>query len=170
MATVDQKIMNCLWFDSEAEEAATFYTSIFSNSRIGQVSRYGKEGFEFHGKPEGSAMVVSFYLEGQEFLALNGGPLFKFNESISLIINCKNQEELDHFWNRLTEGGIEQPCGWLKDKFGLSWQVTSSDWKEMMSDPDKTKVARAMNALFTMKKPDIAVLRAAFNGTENNKK
>ncbi len=165
MAKISQRITNCLWFDSNAEEAATFYTSIFKNSHIGHISRYGKEGFEFHHKPEGSAMVVSFYLDGQEFLALNGGPLFKFNEAMSFVINCDSQEELDHFWNSLTEGGMEQPCGWLKDKFGVSWQVTSSDWKEMISDSDKTKVARAMNALFTMKKPDIAALRTAFNGT-----
>ena len=118
-----QKISPCLWFDNQAEEAAKFYTSIFKNSKIGAISRYGEAGKEFHRKPPGSVMVVAFELEGQSFTALNGGPMFKFSEAISFQVMCENQEEVDHFWNRLSEGGSESNCGWLKDKFGLSWQV-----------------------------------------------
>jgi len=164
MATIKQRITNCLWFNSNAEEAAKLYTSIFDNSRIGIIARYGKEGFEFHHQPEGSVMTVQFFLDGIEFLGLNGGPLFKFTEAMSLIIYCDGQEEIDHYWNKLTEAGQEQPCGWLKDKFGVSWQVVSSDWAELMSDPDKEKVNRMMSALFTMKKPDLKILMDAFNG------
>ena len=123
MANISQRITNCLWFDSEAEEAAAFYASIFPNSKVGAISRYGKEGFEFHKKPEGSVMTVSFSLDGQEFIALNGGPVYKFNEAMSLMINCGTQEEVDHYRNRLSEGGKESQGGWLKDKFGVSWQV-----------------------------------------------
>ena len=165
MASITQRIINCLWFDSAAEEAAALYTSIFKNSRIGTITRFGKEGFEFHHKPEGSVMTVNFFLDGQEFTALNGGPQFKFNEAVSLIINCENQEEIDHYWNKLTaNGGEEGPCGWLKDKFGLSWQVVPVEWIAMTNDPDKEKVKRVMNAMFQMKKFDLAALRKAFNG------
>ena len=116
MATINQRIINCLWFDSEAEEAAALYTSIFKNSAIGIITRYGKEGFEFHGKPEGSVMTITFRLDGQEFMGLNGGPKFKFSEAMSLVINCETQEEIDHYWYKLSEGGKESYCGWLTDK------------------------------------------------------
>ncbi|HLK28439.1 MAG TPA: VOC family protein [Puia sp.] len=164
MSAIKQRISNCLWFDSEAEEAATHYVSIFQNSKIGTTTHYGKEGFEFHRKPEGSVMTINFFLDEQEFLGLNGGPLFKFNESISLMVSCETQQEIDHYWYKLSDGGKEGPCGWLTDKFGLSWQVISTDWTKMMNDPDKEKVSRAMNAMFKMSKPDIAVLEKAFNG------
>ncbi len=164
MATIKQRITNCLWYDSQAEDAAKHYTSIFKNSGIGHITRYGKEGFEFHGKPEGTAMTVAFRLDGQEFVALNAGPQFKFNEAISLIINCENQEEIDHYWNKLTEGGEEGPCGWLKDKFGVSWQVVPIQLLEMLKDPDTKKTQRVTAAFLKMKKFDIGKLREAFNG------
>jgi predicted 3-demethylubiquinone-9 3-methyltransferase (glyoxalase superfamily) len=160
--TALQKITPCLWFDSEAEEAARFYVSVFGNARIGKVSRYGKEGFEVHGRPEGSVMTVEFEIEGQNFTALNGGPQFSFNAAISFQISCATQEEIDHYWNRLSEGGTIQQCGWLKDKFGLSWQIFPAALPEMMVDPDKAKAARTMHALLGMKKVDIAKLRAAY--------
>ena len=118
-----QEMTICLWYDSEAEEAAKFYTSIFKDSEIGEISRFGKEGFEHHGKPEGTAMTVSFKLNKMNFIALNGGPMFKFNEAISVMIHCDTQDEIDHYWFSLTEGGEEGPCGWLKDKYGVSWQI-----------------------------------------------
>ncbi|MEP7165477.1 MAG: VOC family protein [Ferruginibacter sp.] len=164
MATINQRITNCLWFDSEAEEAAALYTSIFKNSSIGAITRYGKEGFEFHKKPEGSVMTVSFRLDGQEFLGLNGGPQFQFNESMSLIINCESQAEIDHFWNKLTEGGQESYCGWLKDKFGVSWQVVATGWIDMLNSGDKEKTKRVTEALFKMRKPELAILERAFKG------
>ena len=164
MATIHQRITNCLWFDSEAEEAAKHYTSIFPNSSLGLISHFGKEGFEFHKKPEGSIMTVMFNLDGQEFMGLNGGPDFKFNEAMSLVINCANQQEIDHYWSKLSEGGEEGYCGWLKDKFGVSWQVVAEGWAEMMSDPDKAKVSRVMVEVFKMRKPDLAVIQRAFNG------
>jgi len=164
MATIHQRITNCLWFDSEAEEAAALYTTIFKNSSIGTITRYGKEGFEFHGKPEGSVMTVTFNLDGQDFMGLNGGPLFKFNESMSLIIHCETQEEIDHYWNKLTEnGGQESYCGWLKDKFGVSWQVVTVGWEEMINSPDKKKTSRVLEAMFKMRKPIIAEFERAFN-------
>jgi predicted 3-demethylubiquinone-9 3-methyltransferase (glyoxalase superfamily) len=155
MAVV-QKIAPCLWFDHQAEEAAKFYVSIFENSSIGAVSRYGKEGFEVHGRPEGSAMTVSFRLEGQEFTVLNGGPHFKFTEAISFVVRCESQAEVDRYWERLGEGGDEraQQCGWLKDKFGLSWQIVPTALFEMMSGADKEKFGRAMQAMLQMKKLD----------------
>jgi predicted 3-demethylubiquinone-9 3-methyltransferase (glyoxalase superfamily) len=165
MSTTTQLISNCLWFDSQAEEAATFYTSIFKNSSIGTITRFMKEGFEFHGKPEGSVMTVTFYLDGQEFMGLNGGKQpFSFNESLSLVIKCDTQEEIDHYWNNLTQGGQEQQCGWLKDKFGVSWQIVTTGWNDMINDPDKEKVKRVMNEVFKMTKPEIAVFEKAFNG------
>lgn len=163
MATIKQRITNCLWFDSEAEDAAKLYTSIFRNSSIGAITRFGKEGFEFHGKPEGSVMTVSFYLDGQEFLGLNGGPLFKFNEAMSLIVNCKNQAEIDHYWYKLSEGGKEGQCGWLTDKFGVSWQVVPVDWIEMMNNPDKKRTGKVMEKVFQMKKFQLDILEQAFN-------
>jgi predicted 3-demethylubiquinone-9 3-methyltransferase (glyoxalase superfamily) len=169
MATM-QKITSNLWFDNEAEEAANYYTSIFKNSRIGKISRYGKEGYEIHKRPEGSVMVVQFYLEGQEFIALNGGPLFKFNEAISFIVNCGSQEEVDYYWDKLKEGGDEeaQICGWLKDKFGLSWQVVPAVLSEMISDPDPKKSQPVMKALLQMKKIVIGDLEKAYTSQSNS--
>jgi predicted 3-demethylubiquinone-9 3-methyltransferase (glyoxalase superfamily) len=161
-----QAITPCLWFDSEAEEAARFYTGIFKNSSIRTITRYGKEGFEAHGRPAGSVMTVEFELNGQPFTALNGGPHFKFNEAISFQIMCRTQEEVDHYWNRLGESGDlkAQQCGWLKDKYGLSWQVVPTVLIEMMADPDREKSGRAMEAMLQMKKLDIAELERAFEG------
>jgi predicted 3-demethylubiquinone-9 3-methyltransferase (glyoxalase superfamily) len=165
MATM-QKIISNLWFDKQAEEAVKFYTSIFKNSKIGRISKYGKEGHEIHGMPEGTVMTVEFWLEGQKFLALNGGPIFKFNEAVSFVINCDTQEEIDKFWEKLSEGGDKkaQQCGWLKDKFGLSWQVVPTILPDMMSDPDAKKSQRVMKAFLQMKKIEIAPLIRAFKG------
>ncbi|MDQ3047977.1 MAG: VOC family protein [Bacteroidota bacterium] len=156
-----EKIITNLWFDTEAEEAANFYTSIFKNSSIGKISRYGKEGFGIHGKKEGTVLTIEFKLEGRTFTALNGGPVFKFTEAISLIVNCETQEEIDHYWSKLTEGGSESQCCWLKDKFGLSWQIVPSDLGKLMSSGDAGVSGRVMNALLKMKKPDIAALKQA---------
>lgn len=163
MATMN-KIAPCLWFDSQAEEAAKFYVSIFEDSGIDAVSRYGKEGFEIHGRPEGSVLTVAFRLAGQTFTALNGGPYFKFNEAISLQVFCETQAEVDHFWSRLTEGGEEGVCGWLKDRFGLSWQIVPSVLPKMLLDPDGEKSQRVMKAYLQMKKFDIAALERAYKG------
>jgi predicted 3-demethylubiquinone-9 3-methyltransferase (glyoxalase superfamily) len=164
MATIQQRITNCLWFNTQAEEAVRFYTSIFPNSSVGVITRYGKEGFEHHGMPEGSVLTVSFKLDGQDFLALNGGPVFNFNEAISLIVNCDGQKEVDYYWDKLTEGGTEVQCGWLKDRYGLSWQVVPVQWVDMVTDKDPQKVHRAMEKMFTMKKLDVEVLQKAFDG------
>jgi predicted 3-demethylubiquinone-9 3-methyltransferase (glyoxalase superfamily) len=160
------KLTTNLWFDTQAEEAANFYTSIFKDSKIKSVSRYGKEGFEVHGMPEGTVMTVEFEIEGRPFVALNGGPQFKFNESVSFIIHCQTQEEVDHYWDKLGAGGDPeaQACGWLKDKFGLSWQVVPDALGELLGDPDPEKSGRAMEAMLKMKKLDIAGLRKAFEG------
>jgi len=163
MATIKQRITNCLWFDSEAEEAALFYTSIFPNSSIGTISRYGKEGFEFHQQPEGKVMVIMFTLDGQEFMGLNGGPLFPFTEAISLMVNCTGQEEIDYYWDRLAAGGQEVQCGWLKDKFGVSWQVTPTEMAEMMSKGTPEQMERVTAAYMKMKKFDLKTLEAAYN-------
>ena len=165
MATI-QKITPNLWFDQQAEDAAKFYTTIFKDSRIGKISRYGKEGFEVHGMPEGTVMVIEFWLAGQQFLALNGGPHFKFNEAISFVINCDTQEEVDYYWDKLKEGGDPkaQMCGWLKDRYGLSWQVVPTVLDELVSDPDPEKAGRAMKAMLQMKKLDIAALKKAYEG------
>ena len=165
MATV-QPITPCLWFDTQAEDAARFYTGIFENSKIGTITRYGKAGHEVHGRPAGTVMTVAFELNGQPFTALNGGPLFKFNEAISFQIMCRNQEEVDHYWNKLAQGGDPeaQQCGWVKDKYGLSWQVVPTVMVKLMSDPDKEKSGRAMEAMLQMKKLDIAELERAFEG------
>ena len=159
MATF-QKITPNLWFNTEAEEAVQFYTSVFRNSSTGNVSRYGEAGQEIHGMKPGTAMTVQFTLEGMNFLALNGGPHFKFTEAISFIIHCKDQEEIDYFWDKLLQGenAQEQACGWLKDQFGLSWQVVPQKMAEYMTNPDKAKAAKAMNALLTMKKLIISEL------------
>jgi len=161
-----QKITSNLWFDKEAEEAAKFYTSVFKNSRIGTISRYGKEGFEIHQMPAGTVMTVQFYLEDQEFLALNGGPHFKFSEAISFIVNCNSQEEVDYYWEKLKEGGDEkaQMCGWLKDKFGLSWQIVPGVLPEMLTDADPKKSQPVMKAMLQMKKIDIETLKRAYEG------
>ncbi|HEU5303648.1 MAG TPA: VOC family protein [Gemmatimonadales bacterium] len=164
--TSTQPITPCLWFDTQAEEAARFYTGIFRNSRIGKISRYTEAGHEVHGRPAGSVMTVEFELNGQPFTALNGGPHFTFNEAVSFQIMCNTQEEVDHYWNKLSQGGDPnaQQCGWLKDKYGLSWQVIPTALIEMMSDPDKEKSGRAMEAMLKMKKFDIAELERAYEG------
>lgn len=166
MATV-QRIAPCLWFDNQAEEAAKFYVSIFKNSRIGAVTRYGREGFEIHGGREGSVLTVTFWLEGQEFTALNGGPHFKFTQAISFVVKCETQAEIDYYWDRLREGGDEkaQQCGWLKDKYGLSWQIVPAALLKMMTDADTASSDRVMKALLRMKKLDLAALRRANDGT-----
>ena len=165
MALSAQKINPCLWFDTEAEAAAKFYCSIFKNSKMGKVSRYVDEGQEIHGKPAGSVMAVEFELEGQKFAALNGGPHFKFDEAISFQIGCESQDEIDYFWKALSAGGSEGPCGWLKDKFGLSWQVVPTVLYDMLVDPDHAKVKRVTHAFLHMKKFDIAELKRVFAGT-----
>lgn len=159
-----QRITPCLWFDDQAEEAAGFYTGIFKNSRITSVSRYGEAGREIHGKPAGTVMTVAFELDGQAFTALNGGPIFKFNEAVSFQVSCATQEEVDHYWDRLSAGGDEnaQQCGWLKDKYGVSWQIVPAVLPEMMRDPDPEKSGRAMEAMLQMKKIDIEMLTRAY--------
>ena len=165
MPTV-QKISPFLWFDSEAEQAARFYTGIFKNSRIVTITRYGKAGFEAHHRPAGSVMVVVFKLEGQEFTALNGGPIFKFNESISFQVKCKTQKDIDYYWEKLSAGGDSkaQQCGWLKDKYGLSWQVVPTIMAELFKDEKSAKAQRVMEAMLPMKKLDIAALKKAAAG------
>jgi predicted 3-demethylubiquinone-9 3-methyltransferase (glyoxalase superfamily) len=160
------KIAPCLWFGDQAEEAARFYTGIFKNSRILDMSRYTEAGREVHGRPPGSVLMVSFELLGQPFTALNGGPVFKFTEAISFQISCDSQEELDHYWTRLSAGGdpTAQQCGWLKDKFGVSWQVLPTILPAMLVDPDPAKTGRVMEALMPMKKLDIAALKRAYAG------
>jgi predicted 3-demethylubiquinone-9 3-methyltransferase (glyoxalase superfamily) len=160
MASIKNKITPCLWFDSEAEEAAQLYTSIFANSRIKHVSRYSEAGREKHGKEPGSAMLVEFELDGQTFTALNGGPLFKFSEAVSFQVMCETQEEIDHFWNRLSDGGRESQCGWLKDRFGLSWQVVPSILPQLMKDAG-AKSGKIMSAVMQMRKFDLEALKRA---------
>jgi predicted 3-demethylubiquinone-9 3-methyltransferase (glyoxalase superfamily) len=166
MAVVIQRITPCLWFDHQAEQAAKFYISIFKHSKIVTVSHYGEAGREVHGQAAGTVMTVAFELDGQTFTALNGGPIFKFNEAISFQINCETQEEVDHYWNKLSAGGDEkaQQCGWLKDKYGLSWQVVPRILIEMLTDPDAAKSQRAMQAMLQMKKIDIGKLKRAYAG------
>jgi len=154
----------CLWFDNQAEEAARFYTSVFKKSKIGTVTRYGESASKAAGRPKGSVMTVTFQLDGQEFMALNGGPIFKFSEAISLMVNCDTQEEIDYFWQKLSEGGEPGPCGWLKDKFGLSWQIVPAVMGEWMKDKDVTRSERVMDALLKMKKLDIKALKQAYEG------
>lgn len=160
-----QRISPCLCFNKEAEDAAKFYVSVFSNSKIIQIAHYGELGQEIHGQPAGSVATVLFELDGQEFTALNGGPHFKFSEGLSLQIYCETQAEIDHFWSKLTaEGGEPGPCGWLKDQFGLSWQVVPAMLPDMLSDPDRDKAQRVMNAVWHMGKIDIAQIRQAYEG------
>jgi predicted 3-demethylubiquinone-9 3-methyltransferase (glyoxalase superfamily) len=154
-----QKMTVCLWFDNQAEDAARFYTSVFSNSAIDNISYYNKEGHEIHGREKGSVMTVAFTLDGQPFTALNGGPLFKFNESVSFQVFCESQEEIDYYWTKLTEGGEEGQCGWLKDKFGVSWQVIPVVLSQLMSDPERAE--RVTKVFMKMKKLDIAKIMEA---------
>jgi predicted 3-demethylubiquinone-9 3-methyltransferase (glyoxalase superfamily) len=154
----------CLWFDDQTEEAAVFYISIVQDAEIGQVTRFGKEGFEFHGKPEGTIMTVDFRLNKMNFTALNGGPSFKFNEAVSNIIHCDTQDEIDHYWAKLSEHGEEGPCGWLKDKFGVSWQVNPSILSDYLTDTDESRRARVRQAVFSMRKLEIAALKIAYEG------
>ena len=158
-----QKITPCLWFDGQAEDAALLYTSIFENSKILTVARYGEAGAEASGQPKGNVMTVSFRLGGQEFLALNGGPNFKFTEAVSFSVRCDTQDEVDYYWNRLAEGGEEGQCGWLKDKFGLSWQIVPNILGEMLQDRDPKKAERVMTVMLKMKKIDIKELKQAYS-------
>ena len=163
---ISQRIAPCLWFDNQAEEAATFYVSVFKNSKIVSVARYTKAGYEIHKRPAGSVMTVAFELDGQPFTALNAGPAFTFNEAVSLQVNCSNQDELDHYWNKLSVGGDpkSQQCGWLKDKYGLSWQIIPTVLPEMLKDHQSPKAQRVMEALLRMKKLDIRELERAAAG------
>lgn len=159
-----QEMEICLWYDDQAEQAVNFYTSIFEDSEIIEVSRFGKEGFEIHGKEEGTAMTVDFKLNGMRFLALNGGPKFKFNEAISIVIYCKTQAEINHYWTKLTENGEEGPCGWLKDKYGVSWQITPTILPKYLTDQNMEKRNRVEKCAFGMKKFDIETLKKAYEG------
>jgi predicted 3-demethylubiquinone-9 3-methyltransferase (glyoxalase superfamily) len=161
-----QRIRPCLWFDGQGEEAANFYVGIFPNSRILKISRYSEVGHEVHGRAAGSVMTVEFELDGQRMLALNGGPQFKFNQAISLMIYCKDQREVDHYWERLSAGGdpSKQACGWLEDKFGLSWQVVPEAMMTMLDDNSSAASQRAFAAMMDMTKLDIAALRRAYHG------
>jgi len=159
-----QKITPCLWFDHQAEEAVNYYVSIFKNSKIGNMTRYGEAGATVSGRPKGSVMTVTFEIEGQEIVALNGGPHFTFSEAISLMVQCETQKEIDEMWEKLSRGGEEGPCGWLKDKYGLSWQIVSPEWNEMLRDKDVEKSERVMKAILQMTKPDIKTLKQAYDG------
>ena len=163
---ITQRITPCLWFDDQGEAAATFYTGIFPNSRIVEIARYGEVGQEVHGRPPGSVMTVAFELDGQSFVALNGGPVFTFNEAISFQVHCDTQQEVDYYWNKLAAGGDEkaQQCGWLKDKYGMSWQVVPEVLIEMITDPDHAKSQRVFAAMLQMKKIDIDALERAYAG------
>jgi|SRR6266542_464701 len=161
-----RNITPCLWFDDQAEEAATFYTGIFKDSRIGRISRYGEAGRELHGRPPGTVMTIEFELNGQAFTALNGGPVFQFNEAISFQVSCQDQKELNYYWERLSKGGDAkaQQCGWLKDKYGVSWQIVPTVLIDMLTDPNSEKSQRAMAAMLQMTKIDIAKLERAYTG------
>jgi len=166
MSIAKQSLVPCLWFENEAEEAARFYTEVFKDGRIGRTTRYGKEGNDLHGRPVGSVMTVDFEIQGQPFTALNGGPLFEFTEAISFQVICETQEEVDYYWERLGEGGdpAAQQCGWLKDRFGVSWQIIPEGLTDLVADPDSESSQRAMKAMLRMKKLDIRDLKAAYNG------
>ncbi|MEX0740999.1 MAG: VOC family protein [Pseudohongiella sp.] len=163
--SISHRVSPCLWFDTQAEEAANFYIGIFKNAAITRISRYGEAGFEFHQRPAGSVMVVEFVLDGQTFTALNGGPVFKFSEAISFQINCDTQAEIDHYWQQLGDGGPAeaQQCGWLKDRFGVSWQVVPKVLGDMMTDADPVKVQKVTEVMLRMKKLDIAALQHAYD-------
>lgn len=160
------KLATCLWFDGQAEEAASFYTSIFENSKITKRQYYSKAGQETHGREAGSLMTIEFELNDQKFVGLNGGPYFKFNEAISIMVNCKDQAEVDYYWDKLGEGGdkTKRRCGWLADKFGLSWQIVPDELSEVLNSPEKEKRDRAYSAMMRMEKLDVDELRKAFNG------
>jgi predicted 3-demethylubiquinone-9 3-methyltransferase (glyoxalase superfamily) len=164
MAEVTQKITPFLWFDDRAEEAAKFYTAIFEGSKIKNTTRYDDESAKAAGRPKGSVMTVVFELAGQEFVALSGGPLFKFTEAVSFVVNCETQKEVDHFWEKLTAGGEEVQCGWLKDRYGLSWQVVPTALTEMLQDRDPQKSQRVTAAMLKMKKIELAELKRAYDG------
>ncbi len=160
------RITPCLWFDNQAEEAARYYVGIFKNSKIGQIGRYGEAGKEIHGRPAGSVMIVEFELDGQTFTALNGGPIFKFNEAVSLQVRCKDQKEVDYYWEKLGAGGDPkaQQCGWLKDKYGLSWQIVPDAVPNLLADHTSAASQRAMSEMLKQKKPDIAAMQKAYDG------
>jgi predicted 3-demethylubiquinone-9 3-methyltransferase (glyoxalase superfamily) len=163
--TIMEKISTCLWFDNQAEEATKLYTSIFKNSKIGTTSHYDEATSKASGMPAGSVLTITFEIEGRNFMALNGGPIFKFNESVSFMVNCKSQEEVDYYWNKLTEGGgQESQCGWLKDKFGVSWQIVPEKFYELMSSKDSEKTKRVLAAMLLMKKFIVADLQKAYDG------
>jgi len=164
VTVMNRKITPFLWFDDHAEEATKFYVSLFKNSKVLKVTRYTEAGKEVHGRPPGSAMTVEFQLEGQRFIALNGGPHFKFTEAISFSVNCKTQEEVDRFWRKLSKGGEEGPCGWLKDRYGLSWQITPTILGELLGDKDTKRAGRVMNAMLKMKKINVGALKKAYKG------
>jgi predicted 3-demethylubiquinone-9 3-methyltransferase (glyoxalase superfamily) len=159
-----QRITPFLWFNDNAEEAVKFYTSIFKKSKIGKIARYDEAGEKVAGRPAGSVMTIEFEIEGQDFIALNGGPHFKFNEAVSFVVSCKTQTEVDYYWNKLSAGGKEVQCGWLTDKFGLSWQIVPTILGELMSDKDPVKSQRVMGAMLKMVKLDINKLKAAYAG------
>ena len=164
MSMTAHGITPCLWFDTQAEEAAKFYASVFKDAKIGKISRYGNEGVEVHGKQPGTVMTVAFEIAGQKFLALNGGPHFKFTEAVSFQVFCETQDEIDHYWSKLSAGGQEGPCGWLKDKFGLSWQVVPTALIDMLSQPVSGKTERVTSAFMQMKKFDIEALKRVYAG------
>ena len=159
-----QKVTPFLWFESKAEEAVKFYTSIFKNSKILGITHYDEAGSKASGRPKGSVMAVAFQIEGQNFTALNGGPVFKFSPAVSFVVNCKNQEEIDHFWSRLSKGGKPNQCGWLEDKYGVTWQIVPTVLVKMLQDKDKKRVSRVTEAFLKMKKFDIATLKRTYKG------
>ncbi|HEX2786663.1 MAG TPA: VOC family protein [Ignavibacteria bacterium] len=161
---IEQKIVPCIWYDNQAEEAVNFYVSIFKNSRVETVTRYGKSGSQESGQPESSIMTITFFLDGQKFIALNGGPVFKLSEAMSLMIYCKDQAEIDYFYDKLADGGQIQPCGWLKDKFGLSWQLVTPLMDEVFNDKDTKKQERVMAAIIKMTRIDLKTLEDAYEG------
>jgi predicted 3-demethylubiquinone-9 3-methyltransferase (glyoxalase superfamily) len=164
MPTIKQKLTPCLWFDSEAEDAAKFYIAIFPHSQIKTISRYGEAGRDVHGKEPGSVLTVEFELDGQTFTALNGGPHFKFNEAVSFQVMCDSQAEIDDYWRKLSAGGQESQCGWLKDKYGLSWQIVPSELPQMLTDAEGAQRDRVIGAIMTMRKFDLAALQRAYAG------
>lgn len=159
-----QKTMTCLWYDTQAEEAARFYVSLFKNSSIGAITYYSASSAKESGQPQNSVLTVDFVLDGQSYMAMNGGPIFKFTHATSIIVNCESQEEVDHFWDALGEGGEYEPCGWLTDKYGLSWQIVPTELQHLLEDPDPAKSEKVMVAILKMSKLDIAALQAAYNG------
>lgn len=159
-----QKLTPCLWSDDKAEEAVRLYGSIFKHSKLGPITRYGEAGAQASGRPKGSVMTVSFAIEGQDFMALNGGPIFKFTEAVSFMVKCHSQAETDEMWSKLSDGGEEGPCGWLKDKYGLSRQIVVPEWDEMLQDKDTKRLERVMEAILQMTKPDLAQIKRAYAG------